>query len=447
MAELSKEQPDNEAQSNQRRSSRKGLWLSLVAIFILLGYGGIIFYLDLQHRGHQQELALKLANELNKKDQQVMELTEQISGYQTQIAAIQSQLANVQQDSSGKDQHFNQALDDFSKLYSEKLELTRTELKNSIDQIQRLLGKTRSDWLIADAEYLLGIANERLHLIGDTVAAKQALESADSRLRDSDDVALFKVRDQIVKEIEALDNIKPLDMVGMYSKINALQQTVNQLTLFLPYVGKHEAQTDTSENAPAKASEHTHDHEHEHDWVDQTLQNMKGYVSIRHSSKPIEGIIGHEEVQFILQQLKIRLELIKMALLQQNEALYNSSIDDAKQWLNENFTMNAQGKDFLKALDELQSIKIRSQLPVISESLKLLKNITKSRKDTDKTLPILPIEPDKKTGAAQTQTPAPASATAPEIKSEPKAEMVPEPQTIPVPLETTPKDTSNPVKQ
>lgn len=444
MAELSKEQPDNEAQSNQHRKSRKGLWLSLLMIFILLSLGGIIFYLDYLHKEHQQQLELKLANELNKKDQQVMELTEQISGYQTQIAAIQSQLANVQQDSSGKDQHFNQALDEFSKLHSEKLEITRTELKNSIDQVQRLLGKTRSDWLIADAEYLLGIANERLHLIGDIVAAKQALESADSRLRDSDDVAIFKVRDQIVKEIEALDNIKPLDIVGIYSKINALQQTVNQLTLFLPYVGKHETQTDTDKNTQTDAS--AHDHDHGHGWVDETLHKMKGYVSIRHSSKPIEGIIDHEEVQFILQQLKIRLELIKMALLQQNEALYNSSIDDAKQWLNENFTMNAQGKDFLKALEELQSIKIRSQLPVISESLKLLKDITKSRKDTDKTLPTLPAEPDKKTDTPKIEAAPSTPAVASEIKPEIKSEMTQESQTIPVPPVNTPADTSNPVQ-
>lgn len=420
MAELSKEQQGDGAQSNQNHRSRSGLLMGLGVIFILLSLGGLIFYLDLQQNERQKELSQKLTTELTQKDQQVMELTQQISGYQTQIAAIQSQLANVQQDSSGKDTHFNQALDDFSKLYTEKLEVTRTELKSSIDQVHRLLGKTRSDWLIADAEYLLSVANERLQLIGDVVTAKQALESADTRLRESEDVAVYKVREQLVKEIEALSKIKPLDVVGIYAKINALQQAANQLTLFLPYSGKRE---DTAGTAATQTAV-----DPEKGWLDNALHDMKGYVSIRHSSKPVKGIIGREEVQFIIQQLNVRLELVKMALLQQNEELYLAGILDTKQWLIENFTMDVRGNNFSKQLDELQAIKIRSQLPVISESLKLLKDITKLRIDTDKVLPKSPLpEPAKAVNNSAEKPAAPAELSPPEAS--PSA--VPKPESAP----------------
>ena len=38
--------------------------------------------------------------------------------------------------------------------------------------------------MIADAEYLLSVANQRLHLVGDVNTTRMALEAADQRLRE-----------------------------------------------------------------------------------------------------------------------------------------------------------------------------------------------------------------------------------------------------------------------
>jgi uroporphyrin-III C-methyltransferase len=386
VAELNKEQHIDASLGRQKRS-RGGFWTGILALLGVLGLGGLVFYLNLQQQGQQKSLTDKVTAELNQKDQQVKELTQQITGYQTQIAAIQSQLANVQQTSSGKDTHFNQALDDFSKLYTEKLEMTRNEFKFSQDQVQRLLGKTRTDWMIADAEYLLNVANQRLLLMGDVATAKQAMEAADARLRESEDAAVFKVRELVVKEMDALSKVGVLDVVGIYAKINALQQAASQLTINLPYVGKQEkAPEPAQKKAPTGA---------EGDLLDKALVGMKDIVSIKHATVPVTGIISKEEAQFSLQQIKVRLDMVKLSLLQQNEALYMSSINDVKQWLKENFTLNAASNDFLKRLEELEAIKIRSQLPNISESLNMLKAITKTRVETDKTIP----EPKPQTAA------------------------------------------------
>lgn len=390
MAEMNKESQIEPVAHSPKRS--KGwLWMSVLGLLSLLGLGGLVFYLDLQHKGEQKSLTEKVSSELIKKDQQAQELTQQISGYQTQLAAIQSQLANVQQSASGKDTHFDQAMDDFSKLQTEKMELMRGEFKTSLEQIQRLLGKTRSDWMISDAEYLLNVANQRLLLMGDIATAKQAMEAADARLRESEDAAVFKVREQVVKELDALNKITPLDVVGVYSKINALQQAANQLTANLPYVGKQD-------NKPAAAPEKT-----DGGILDKALGSMKGVVSIKHTDVPVAGIITKEEAQFNLQQIKVRLDMVKMSLLQQNESLYLASIGDVRQWLKENFALNAAANDFLKQLEVLESTKIQSQLPNISESLTLLKAITKHRTETDKILPKTTVEAAK--------VPAPAVAT------------------------------------
>ncbi len=349
MAELNKE-PQFDANQNRPKRSKAWLWIGILALVGLLGLGALVFYLDMQHQGQQKGLSEKVTSDLTKQDQQVMELTQQISGYQTQIAAIQSQLANVQQSSSGKDTHFNQALDDFSKLHTEKLDMTRNEFKTALDQVLRLLGKTRTDWMIADAEYLLNVANQRLMLTGDVATAKLAMEAADARLRESEDAAVYKVREQVVKELDALSKIGVLDVVGLYAKINALQQAANQLNVKLPFVGKQEKVVEPAQNNASPDA----------GLLDKALVGMKDIVSIKHVDVPVAGILTKEEAQFSLQQIKVRLDMVKMSLLQQNEALYLASIADVRQWLKENFTLDAIGNDFLTKLNELEAIKIRS---------------------------------------------------------------------------------------
>lgn len=414
MAEMNKES-QIEPVANPPKRSKSGLWMGILGLLSLVGLGGLVFFLDMQHKGEQKSLTEKVSSELTKKDQQAQELTQQISNYQSQLTAIQSQLANVQQSASGKDTHFDQAMDNFSKLHTEKLEVMRSEFKTALEQVQRLLGKTRSDWMISDAEYLLNVANQRLLFMGDVATAKQAMEAADARLRESEDAAVFKVREQVVKELDALNKITPLDVVGLYAKINALQQAANQLTANLPYVGKQEA-------APEVKAENT-----EGGLLDKALGSVKGVVSIKHTNVPVAGIITKEEAQFNLQQIKVRLDMVKMALLQQNESLYLASIGDVRQWLKENFTLNAAANDFLKQLDVLEATKIQSQFPNISESLTLLKAVTKHRTETDKILPKTAAEAAKVHAVA---TPAPENA--PPVEAKPAAAPEPAPLAEPV---------------
>jgi len=80
----------------------------------------------------------------------------------------------------------------------------------------------------------------------------------------------------------------------------------------------------------------------------------------------------------------VKLEMIKIALVQQNDALYQVNIADATQWVKTNFTKNKVSKSILSSLDSLKTVQLRNQFPDISQSLKMLKDITKLRIETDK---------------------------------------------------------------
>ncbi len=398
MAELSEQQEQDLGETKQARRSRSGFWFGVIILLIIIGLAAAGFYFFTQLRDQQQGLGGEVKGQMSK----------QIADYQSQLVAIQSQLATLEADAAGKDTHFTKTLADFSQLHNEKLDSTRKELNDAIARLQRQLGKTRGDWLIADAEYLLSVANERLHLVGDVNTTREALEAADQRLRESGDAGVFKVREEIAREVSVLKSVIIPDIVGTYASIQTLQDRVDKLALLLPYTGKP-----LTASAPVKQS--SDDSAEDKSLLDSAMNQLGGIVTIRHTEHEVKAILTPEEAQFIREQLRVKLEMVKIALVQRNEALFQSSLADAKKWTEQNFTKNEDVNNFIAELERLDNLKIRSQFPEISASLKMLKDIATLRIETDKAMQpsateaadkeINPVEPIK---PVETTTPAEA---------------------------------------
>jgi hypothetical protein len=214
--------------------------------------------------------------------------------------------------------------------------------------------------------------------------------------------------EQIAKDLTAIRNVAVADIVGIYASIQSLQDQIDALTLSLPYTGKTLTQPKPTQEAADK------------DLLDQ----LEGMVTIRHTEHPIKEILTPEEAQFIREQLSVKLEMVKIALVQQNEKLYQSSLADAKKWTVQNFAKNPETNAFTAELDRFNGIKIRSHFPDISLSLKMLRDITKLRLEVDKAIltgeKIKPVPAEKPVEAAKpleavtpAETAKPAEATPP----------------------------------
>jgi len=367
VAELSEQKEQELGDIKSARQSSNGLWFGVIILLIIIGLAGAGFYFFSQLRDQQQDLGGEVKGEMSK----------QIADYQSQLVAIQSQLASLESSVAGKDNHFTQTLADFSQLHNEKLETTRKELNESIIRLQRQLGKTRGDWLIADAEYLLSVANERLHLVGDVNTSREALEAADQRLRESGDAATFKVREEIAKELSLLKSISVPDVVGIYASIQTLQDRVDKLALLLPYTGKTLAAADSKKSSISNSENQG--------LLDSAISQLQDAVVIRHTEHEVKEILTPEEALFIREQLRVKLEMVKISLVQRNEVLFQSSLADVKKWTEQNFTKNTDDS-FLADLERLNITKISSQLPDISLSLKMIKDIATLRIETDKAI-------------------------------------------------------------
>jgi len=358
------------------KKSRNGAWFGVVILLIVIGLAGAGYLLLQQLRDKQQDLG----GVLSKDSQQMIELTKQISGYQSQLVAIQSQLSSLSAEVGSKESNFEAKLNELGALHTERLENTSGRINESILRIQRQLGKTRGDWLVADAEYLLSVANRRLHLMGDVDTTIEALKAADQRLRESGDTAGFKVRGQIAKEIAAVKKVQLADVVGIYSTLEMLEEDVTKLNVFLPYAGKGLSSGGIASEAKPLAENDINAK------LDNALVAIEGVVTIRRLDSPVTSVITPEQKAFITEQLSTKLVMVKLALVQQDDELYQASIKDVLQWLQSNFTKNGTYKQFVLELERLKSIQIRSNFPDISQSLKMLRNIAKLRLETDKAL-------------------------------------------------------------
>ncbi len=430
-------EPATEQVAVAQEKSKGGLWIGIIVLLIaLLAAAGFYFVQQLREKQENQ------SDQIAKEDQKIIELDKQLASIQTRMETVQSKLASVGADVTDTDEIITKKLSEFTERQNEKLETTQKELELDILQVKRQLGKTRGDWLMADAEYLLSVANQRLHLTGDIKTTIEALKAADQRLHESGDAGGFKVREQITKELAALKTVRTGDIVGSYSALQLLIDKIGDLALILPYAGK-----------PLTPSKEIHSHEsgNEHGILGAALKQVEGYVTIRHTDQPVDKILTPLQAEFVRQQLAIKVEMVKIALVQKNTRLYITSIDDALKWLKDNFTLNDAGKSFASELNKLKDTEVQSELPDISLSLKMLRDISKLRIETDKALD----DSDDNNLIPETTPETDSSPAAPVIESAPEVAPIPastpSEETSPAPVpendETAPAATEEPAAE
>lgn len=308
------------------------------------------------------------------------------SGYtfwQQQIKTTQSlqQLAERNSQLESQLQRQAQALNNLQTLPAATNKLsqsTQNLQQQQADQRQQLLdlasafaktqGPKPADWLQAEAEYLLRLANHRLQLEGDVKGAKTLLISADERLQKADNPALFVVRETIANELASLNSVNTLDQSGIYFKLNALEGQIDQLPLPLEPESRSAFQQGTAASGQDQS-------------VWQTLwDEAKTLVVVRHREEKITPLLPPQESLYLRHNLRLTLQQAQIALLKEEQQLFQSLMEQAAGWVKTHFDQNqSRTKGMLASLNELARQEIRQQRPNIAGSLSLLRNLQKQR--------------------------------------------------------------------
>lgn len=262
-------------------------------------------------------------------------------------------------------------------------ELIATQQRQIDHNARELLeagNRTRTDWLLAEAEYLLRIANQRLQIEKDIAGAISALQAADEVLAESDDIGVYPVRQQLARELLALRGIENVDRTGLYLTLEAGIDSVTQLTdqaliheSAPGFVGgEGGAALDATEGGPSMLAQA---------W-NQFTDTLGRVVVVRRTDEPVKPLLSPDQSAYARLNLQLMLEEAEMAVLRGNQALYERALAKARaaisDWYNPE---NTRVKALSDTLAELSTRNVDPELPDISKSLDLLKQRLAGRLD------------------------------------------------------------------
>ncbi|WP_346796844.1 uroporphyrinogen-III C-methyltransferase [Halomonas sp. Bachu 37] len=290
----------------------------------------------------------------------------QESASQEELQALESRL------DSGETER-NEALDSALEELRSEFESYRSEVDETLDEVLAELSSEQEtddrEWLHAEAAYLLRLANQRLQLERDVEGAIALLETADERLAEADNPALTPVRRAIANELAALEGVPELDRTGLYLALNAQQERIANLRLSQEI--EERAITSGIEQPPSGAFERQ---------LARFGAELRDLVVVRHHDEALEALITPEQESYLRQSLRLILEQSQLALLKEEQELFEASLDKAVNLLEGYYdTSRSETQAVIERLEELKQTRIQPELPDISESQQTLSDFIEHR--------------------------------------------------------------------
>jgi uroporphyrin-III C-methyltransferase len=249
----------------------------------------------------------------------------------------------------------------------------RSEVDDALDQVLDELSRQQEpderEWLHAEAAYLLRLANQRLQLERDVEGAAALLRTADARLSEAENPALLSVRRAIASELSILAGVPQVDRTGIYMALNAQQQRLAQLPL-----------SRELEEIPARSGIEEAPTGGWQEQLSRFGQELRDLVVIRHHDQALETLVTPEQESYLRQSARLVIEQAQLALLKEEQELYEASIDKALALIEGYYdTERSEVQGVIEQLQALKGENIRPELPDISGSHQALAEFIERR--------------------------------------------------------------------
>ncbi len=295
-----------------------------------------------------------------------------------------------------------------SNLVSEQIAASSRNQTNELNTLKETLAAflkqnkhARRDWLITEAEYLVKLANHRLILAHDIPTSILALQAADSRLQEVGNPKFIPLRKAIALNIQQLNAVPKIDIVGISAQLDALQLQTESLPFKTP-----DPQTIKQRNSEASTLSKINSWQQLPAAIWQDLLKL---FRIQKHNEAIKPLLMPEQRFFLIQNLKLQLEQARIALLNNQPVIFKDRLEQTQSWITNYFDkQHAITIAVVDSLKKLSTTNITLTLPDISESLTSLqllqeKNIpTKTKQKTRKKIsPRIKIKPLPKNKALE----------------------------------------------
>jgi uroporphyrin-3 C-methyltransferase len=205
---------------------------------------------------------------------------------------------------------------------------------------------------LAEVDYLLRSANERLVLYGDARTADQALAIADEQLAALDDPVYLSVRQSIAAARRALGATERPDTIALTEGLAGLQAAIPGL----PFPGEVVVRDDAGALETA---------EDPGVWA-RFKAAVSGLVSVRRQAEDA-SLVSLEDKDYVRQGLWLQLETARLALLREDDAAFGAALARAASTLEQYFDGDsAPVQSFADELGRLADVTLAVTWPDIS---------------------------------------------------------------------------------
>lgn len=333
---------------------------AVASLALLVGLGGMALggysYWQLQQLGAQE--ADRQAS-LQKADEQ----TRQLAAGNQQLAA---RLGRLEQLPSAAE------LDERRRL----LATLQSDQQRLAGRVEQVLGASREEWRLAEAEHLLRMAMLQLSAMQDVKSAEMLVAEADLILQKQDDPSAYAARQKLLEGLEALRSLPQLDRTGLFLQLGALRGQSSQLSALAPeFVNGEAGPEDLGQSRWQR-------------WLDELTR----YVRVDFdASADVKPLLAGQTLGQVRLALSLAIEQAQWAVLNGNAEVYRQALQQASALISDHFSEdNGQARGLRERIDALAQREVEVQLPDLSSALKALQAYVEKREAPNET----PAEPE-----------------------------------------------------
>ncbi|WP_313133108.1 uroporphyrinogen-III C-methyltransferase [Stutzerimonas nitrititolerans] len=331
------------------RPASSGGAKAVASLALLVGLGGVALggysYWQLQQLGAQE--ADRQAS-LQKADEQ----TRQLAAGNQQLAA---RLGRLEQLPSAAE------LDERRRL----LATLQSDQQRLAGRVEQVLGASREEWRLAEAEHLLRMAMLQLSAMQDVKSAEMLVAEADLILQKQDDPSAYAARQKLLEGLEALRSLPQLDRTGLFLQLGALRGQSSQLSALAPeFVNGEAGSEDLGQSRWQR-------------WLDELTR----YVRVDFdASADVKPLLAGQTLGQVRLALSLAIEQAQWAVLNGNAEVYRQALQQASALISDHFSEdNGQARGLRERIDALAQREVEVQLPDLSSALKALQAYVEKR--------------------------------------------------------------------
>jgi uroporphyrin-3 C-methyltransferase len=364
---------ESDAEEQREKPRRGGAFrASLAIVFSLIALAGTawMWWQDQASIGQDEERVFaeiaRLDNsdsELELKLRQLRDELEQVSSADdaAQLAALEDRLAadRAQLDRAERAIREQTALAQSLQAVTDSMRERLLGAEAALSAVSNRPVDAGGELDVAEVDYLLRLANERLQLFADPEAADQALSVADQHLAALDNPAYYGVRQEITAARQALAALDIPDYLEVAAELDAAQSAIPGL----PFRGEAEV---LEAAAPAA----------EDGWWAKLKGVFARLVTVRRSADDVDARISLEDKDYVRQRVWLQLEIAHLALMRRDQASFRGALERVQESVDTWFDPeDSRVQSVTGQLSDLADLGIAAELPDITGPWSRLRGI------------------------------------------------------------------------